>query len=153
MKSRNIAGICMLFIVCAHVAKAQEPISVNQQPADKPFIFFQFPERVLFPYEELQKLFSYTINTSIDVSLEGGILLRGQLINKIQRSQDVISVTIKLSEYKGALFSLTFIHQPNQPTIISGRIIHPQSGDVLVLSKENNQYYLTKKLQQFFMTE
>ena len=79
--------------------------------------------------------------------------IRGVLTEKVQRSPGITSINIKLSNYPGALFNITMNTESGSAGKINGRIIHPQSGDVLILTEENSTYYLKKQLQKFFMTE
>ena len=75
------------------------------------------------------------------------------LTEKVQRSPGITSINIKLSNYPGALFNITLNTESGYTSKMNGRIIHPQSGDVLILTEENSTYYLKKQLQKFFMTE
>ncbi|MFM9907944.1 MAG: hypothetical protein ACKVOW_01275 [Chitinophagaceae bacterium] len=153
MKNRYLAGILGIFILSGITGIAQDAFPVKQQVPDKPFIFSQLPERIKCTMEELQELFHSSIGSSMLIQLEGGIHLKGVLTEKIIRSVAITSINIKLTDYPGALFSISLIQQPGQSLLFNGRIVHPQSGDVFVLAKENNQYFLQKKLQKFFMTE
>lgn len=153
MKNRISAVLLCFFIVSAVVTNAQDTPPVKQQTPDKPLLFSQFPERLHCTYEELEQLIGASKTSPVSFRITDNIILRGTLTEKIQRSASVTSVTIKLPEYSGALFSLSLINQPGQSPIFNGRIVHPQSGDVLVLTRENNQYYFQKKAQHFFMTE
>lgn len=153
MKNRYLSGLLGVCIISVVAAKAQEPVPVKQQTPDKPFIFSQLPERSICTPAELQELFRSNSSTSIAIHLSGGKLLRGVISEKIERSPGVTSINIKLSDYPGALFNLSQNAQPGQSPVIKGRIIHPQAGDVLVLTQEKDQYLLQKKAQKFFMTE
>ena len=153
MKNRYLSGLLGVCIISAVATKAQEPVHVKQQTPDKPYIFSQLPDRSICGPAELQELFRSNSSTSISIHLSGGKLLRGVITEKIERSPGITSINIKLSDYPGALFNLSSYTQPGQSPVIKGRIIHPQAGDVLVLSLENDQYLLQKKAQKFFMTE
>lgn len=153
MKSRYLAVFLGVFIVSAVAAKAQESLSVKQQLPDKPFIFTQLPERSICITEELQALFRASLSASVNIHLTGSSILRGEVTSKIQRSTGITSINIKLSDYPGALFNISLNEQPGHLPEMNGRIVHPQAGDILVLIRENNQYYLQKKLQKFFMIE
>ena len=153
MKNRYLFGLLGVCIISAVASRAQESVPVKQQTPDKPFIFSQLPERSICATAELQELFRNATSASIVIHLSGDKLLRGMITEKIERSPGITSINIKLSNYPGALFNLSSNTQPGQSPIIKGRIIHPQAGDVLVLSLENDQYLLQKRAQKFFMTE
>ncbi len=153
MKNCYLSGLLGVCIISAVATKAQEPVPVKQQTPDKPYIFSQLPERSICATAELQELFRSASSSAIVIHLTGDKLLRGVITENIQRSPGITSINIKLSDYPGALFNLSMNAQPGQSPLIKGRIIHPQAGDVLVLTLENDQYYLQKKVQKFFMTE
>ena len=153
MKNRYTAGFLGLFLVCCIETKAQEPIPVKQHITDKPFLFSQLPDRSDCITEELIQLFKAEPSSGIIIHLPGNLILRGVLTEKVQRSPGITSINIKLSNYPGALFNITMNTESGSAGKINGRIIHPQSGDVLILTEENSTYYLKKQLQKFFMTE
>jgi len=153
MKNRYTAGFLGLYLVCSIVTKAQEPIPVKQHIADKPFLFSQLPERSDCITKELIQLFRAELFSGIVIHLPGNHELRGVITEKVQRSSGITSINIKLSNYPGALFNISLNTGSGLTSKINGRIIHPQSGDVLILTEENSTYYLKKKLQKFFMTE
>ncbi len=153
MKNRYTAGFLGLLLVCCIVTKAQEPIPVKQHISDKPFLFTQLPDRSDCITEELIQLFRTEPSSGIVIHLSGNLVLRGVISEKVQRSPAITSINIKLSNYPGALFNITLNTESKSTTKITGRIIHPQSGDVLILTEDNSTYYLKKQLQKFFMTE
>ena len=77
----------------------------------------------------------------------------GEVIARVQRTENLQSINIRSTNYPGALFNISIITQADNSKKISGRIIHPQSGDVLILTEENNRYFLRKQSVKFFMTE
>ena len=153
MKNRYLAGFLGLFIISAVATFGQEPIPVKQQIPDKPLIFSQLPERSFCNADELVQLFRIPVSSSIIIHLNGNLPLRGVITENIQRSPGTTSINIRLSDYAGALFNISLIEKPGYLPMLNGRIVHPQSGDVLVLTQENNQYILQRKAQKFFMTE
>ena len=153
MKNRYTAGFLGLFLVCSIVTKAQEPIPVKQHITNKPFHFFQFPDRSDCITDELLQLFRAAPSSGIVIHLPGNLVLRGVITEKVQRSPGITSINIKLSNYPGALFNISLNTESGSTSNINGRIVHPQSGDLLVLTKDNSTYYLKKQLQKFFMTE
>jgi len=153
MKNRYTAGFLGLFLVCCIVTNAQEPIPVKQHITDKPFLFSQLPDRSDCITEELIQLFQAAPSSSIAIHLPGNLVLRGVITEKLQRSPGITSINIKLSNYPGALFNISLNTETGSTAKIKGRIIHPQSGDVLILTEDHSTYYLKKQLQKFFMTE
>lgn len=150
MKNRYLAGFIGVLCSCFSVVYGQGPVPVKQQIPDKPFLFSQFPEKTYCSSQDLLRLFKLEAASNTTIQLTGAQALRATVIEKIERNASVTSINVRLTEYKDALFNLTYNSQTNK---INGRVIHPQSGDVLVLTEEGGRYYLKKELQKFFMTE
>jgi hypothetical protein len=153
MKNRYKAGFFGLCVLLSFTANSQEAIAVKQHIPDKPFIFSQFPQRSDCITNELFALFKSVAPSKISLTLPGGRKLNGTISEKVLRNPAVTSINIKLDEYPGALFSLSLIEEPGRPQKLVGRIIHPQSGDLLELVQENQSFYFEKKIQKYFMTE
>lgn len=152
MKNLYATGFLVVCLLASSVAAAQEPPFVKQQIPDKPLLFSALPEKFECSLPELEKLSNS--RTSSDISLRfGKVSFTGEVVARVQRSANVESINIRLTNFPGALFNLSITTQADNSKKISGRIIHPQSGDVLVLTEENNRYYLHKQPQKFFMTE
>ena len=153
MKNLCLLGFLGLFILSSKTVSAQEPIPVKQVITDKPLLFSKFPERTICNKPELEQLLLTAISDNINLTFGNNLSLKGVLIEKIRRANHVYSVNIKLNDYPGALLNLSFVMNEFDITGIKGRIIHPQYGDVLVLTEENQQYYFIKQNQKYFMTE
>lgn len=153
MKNRFTAGFLLVCMLYTPRLFAQDPIPVKQQVPDKPLIFSQIPEQSICSIQSWEQLSSWTVGSSIQLALTDKAVFSGTLTEKIQRSAGIQSLNIKLSNYPGTLVNLTLMSEPNQPLKISGRIVNPRSGDVLLLVYENNKYVLKKQQQQFFMAE
>jgi nucleoid-associated protein YejK len=78
------------------------------------------------------------------------------LFSQLPDQSDCISeelIISKLTNYSGASFNISLNTESGLINKISGRIIHPQFADVLILTEVHSPYYLKKQLQKFFMTE
>jgi hypothetical protein len=51
----------------------------------------------------------------------------------------------------GALCTVSVITENDNSQKLIGRIINPQSDEVLVLTEENNRYYWMKKPKAYFL--
>jgi len=153
MKNRYTAVFLGLFLIGILDISAQAPLPVKQFIPDKPFLFVQLPERSDCITEELLQLFRAEPSNNIIIHLSGGFQLEGTITEKIQRGTGITSINIKLSNYPGALFTISLNTESGQSKKLIGRIIHPNSGDLLLLVEENRNYYMKKQLQKFFMTE
>lgn len=153
MKNRFTAGFLLVCMLQTSSLFAQDPIPVKQQLPNKPLIFTQIPERSVCNIQSWEQLQSWSVGKAIELSLTDKAIFTGTVTEKVQRAANIQSLNIKLSNYPGTLLNLTLVSEPNQPVKISGRIINPNSGDVLLLLYEDNKYVLQKQQQQFFMTE
>jgi hypothetical protein len=152
MKTICIAGLLVVCLFTTSAVNAQLPVSVKQQPADKPLQFSHLPEKFECGLSELQRAASFRTTENITFRF-GKLTFTGQVVDKIQRSANVMSMNIRSTNFAGALFNISIITQPDNTQKISGRIVNPHSGDVLILTEENNRYYLQKQSQKLFMTE
>lgn len=150
MKNFYAAGLLVVCLVLTHIATAQ--VTLKQHIPDKPLQFSQLPEKFECNLEALNKVSAS--RTSEEISLQlGKLTFTGQVAERVQKSPGVESINIRSTNFPGALFNISIHNQPDHTQKITGRIINPQSGDVLVLVEENNRYYLQKVPQKFFMTE
>lgn len=152
MKNLYATGILVVCLFASTVTTAQDPSIVKQQIPDKPLLFAALPEKFECNLPELEKASNSRTSEKINLQF-GKVLFNGEVIDRVQRSNNVESINIRLSNYPGALFNISITTQDDNSKKMSGRIIHPQSGDVLILTVENNKYFLRKQPQKFFMTE
>jgi hypothetical protein len=142
-------------VVCLYISTnviAQDPTIVKQHVPDKPLMFAALPEKFECTLPELEKASGFRTDDKITLQF-GKFVFTGKVIARVQRSENVQSINIRSTNYPGALFNISITTQADNSRHISGRIIHPQSGDVLILTEENNRYFLRKQPQKFFMTE
>ena len=149
MKNLYAVRLAALFLFVTTTVYSQKPVSV--QP-DKPLVFSQFPDKSECNITSLKNVFSSRSNDNISIEL-GKFVFTGQIIEKVQQSPQVLSMNIRSSNLSGAIFSISIITLPDNTQHFTGRIINPQAGDVLVLTEENNRYFLQKKSLKFFMTD
>ncbi|HRE52184.1 MAG TPA: hypothetical protein PK339_12225 [Flavitalea sp.] len=143
--------LCLL--PCAVAWAQQTRLPLHQKKTDKPLLFAALPERFECDAAEISALFSREINERFSTSLSDRLLLEGLVIDKMLDNRGVLSVNIRLQNYDNALFNLTLRLQANNTASIQGRILHPRYGDALMLTKENNTFYLYKRDQRLVMPE
>lgn len=152
MKNLYATGLLVVCLYLSTIAKAQDATLVKQQIPDKPLLFAALPEKFECTLPELEK--ASASRTTDKISLQfGKFVFTGEVVARVQRSANVQSINIRSTNYPGALFNMSITTEADNSRHISGRIIHPQSGDVLILTEENNRYFLRKQPQKFFMTE
>ena len=152
MKTIYVAGLLVVCLFITAAVKAQTPIPVKQQLPDKPLQFSNLPDKFECGLSELQRAASFRTTENITFRF-GKLAFSGQVVEKVQRSAEVTSINIRSSNFAGALFNISIITLPDNTQKITGRIVNPQSGDILILTEEDNHYYLQKQPQKFFMTE
>jgi hypothetical protein len=152
MKNLYATGLLVVCLYFSTSTKAQDATLVKQHIPDKPLLFAALPEKFECTLPELEK--ASASRTTDKVSLQfGKFIFTGEVIARVQQSEHVQSINIRSTNYPGALFNISITTADDNSKHISGRVIHPQSGDVLVLTEENNRYFLRKQPQKFFMTE
>lgn len=151
MKNLCAAGLLVVCIFAFQSISAQlQP--VTQKPVQKAFTLAQLPEKLECNSSLLQKLSAIRKSENISLPL-GNFEFAGQVTDKVQRSAGVVSMNIRSTNFPGALFTLSVITEADNTQKLVGRIINPQSDEVLILTEENNKYFLVKQARNLFMTE
>ncbi len=145
-------GIIVQFLLLTS-ASAQEPIAVKQHLVDKPALFIKAPERTACDQARLHKVFRASINDTVRIQFSPEYTFTGRVVEKLQKTPELLSMNLRSIDQPGALLNLSLLTCPDKGHQIRGRIIHPQSGDVLQLTAENDQYFLVKHPQKFFLAE
>lgn len=153
MKNRFSAGSLLVCLLLPLSLWAQEPFPVKQHIPDKPLLFSQLPEQSICSFTAWEQMLQWSVGNTVELLLTEKAFFKGMVTEKIHRSSTTLSLNIKLSNYPETLFNITLISLPNQDLKVTGRIVNPNSGDVLLLLNENNKYVLKKQQQKFFMTE
>jgi hypothetical protein len=153
MKNLYVTGFLAACVLASHTSTAQEPIAVRQTLLNKPLVFSRLPERSACNSAELQKVFYNKKTDSISLKLSAQLTFEGEVIEKVQHTPGSLSINVRSVNYPGSILNITFTSRPGKSPKITGRIFNPQSGDVLLLTEEKDQYFLLKQPQQFFMTE
>jgi lipoprotein-anchoring transpeptidase ErfK/SrfK len=153
MKNRYLAGLIVLLSCSFTAGYSQQPVPVKQQIPDKPPIFVQFPGESDIQITDLRQIIRAATSSTVILPLSSGNYLKGTITEKIQRSPNLVSVNVQLVNYPGALMTISLLTREDRTEKISGRVVHPQAGDVLLLVQDGARYYFEKKQQKYFMTE
>ncbi|MBC7848826.1 MAG: hypothetical protein H7Y31_03780, partial [Chitinophagaceae bacterium] len=146
------AGFIGLILHTSFPALSQPPIPVKQFAADKPFIFTRFSSKTSCSLTDLAAIFQKVVDDSIAITIAGTYTLHGLIVEKLDRGE-ATSINVRLTDFPRAIFNLSMQHDPSGLETITGRVVDPGSGDVLILSRINNSYFFIKELQKHFMTE
>jgi hypothetical protein len=132
---------------------AQEPAAIAGKKEDKPLLFSSVPDEFEVDQTLLQKIFSADLNSPITLQLSSQFSIQGKVVDKNHHNPGTVTVNLRLSNYQNAIFNVTMRLLADNSTSIQGRILHPKYGDVLVLFKEKDRYYIRKSSQRLYMPE
>ena len=144
--------MCIAVLLYTTTVRSQVTPPINQQVAEKPLLFSSLPQKSECNLEEVDRLFMAEPSQKLQLNLNSYLQLEGVVVEKVQRSPEVLSVNFTVANYSGALFNISRIIQ-NGTIRYSGRIINKENGDVLMMVKEKEKYYFTKMSQRLTMVE
>lgn len=152
MKNLNAVG---LLVACIF---AFQSISAQQEPVNpkttllKARTLAQLPSKLECNTPALKNLVTQRISDKVALSL-GNFEFAGELVENVRPSAGVQSMNIRSTSMPGALCTVSVITQNDNSQKLIGRIINPQSDEVLVLTEENNRYYWVKKPKAHFLVD
>lgn len=145
--------MCFLLAIYGSLATlAQEPPSKANQ-IKKSSLFDQLPQKTACDKTELEKIRHQKKSQSISIKLSDALTLTGEILESLTTSAGVQNINVRLSNYGNALLHLSVRQGADKTNKITGRIIHPNHSDVLVISEENGHYFITKHKLEHFMVE
>lgn len=151
MKNLCIIGLMLPCLFAGLSTNAQQPARRIPDIA-KQALFTPLPKRFECNTPALKKLTNSRVAEIISLQLDA-VKFDGEVVEKIQRSPGVTSMNIRLSNYPGSLFTISVITEADNSQKLVGRIVNPNSDEILVLTEENNRYFFVKEPRRFLMTE
>lgn len=145
--------ILSLILLAAIDLIAQQAPALTKDQSDRPFMFSKLAQRYECKGADLQKIFSYKISDKVSFPIGDNQLLTGEVVDRVVHPNGVISINIRSINFPGAFVSISRYKAADGPEKINGQIINPKSGDVLLITEENNKYIIRKELQRLFMAE
>ena len=150
MNYLKFSGPGLLLLICCATGFAQEKAIPNVPDYKKPALFVSFPDKIPVDVNELRSLFSTdaargndAVLSFADKKLPG---FNGKIVSMSSKYNNSIrSVVIRSTHFNGATLTLSSSTTTDGAARYTGRIISFQHGDLFVLQKENEQYYLIKK--------
>jgi len=144
------SGLSLLFLLFTVAAFAQSKDPINKPDQNKPSLFAGFPDKIPVDINELKTVFSNAAakgnNAALkfaDNKLPG---FSGKIVSTASKYNNSIqSVVIRSTQFNGATLTLSSSTTTDGAASYTGRIISFQHGDLYVLQKENDKYYLIKK--------
>jgi hypothetical protein len=151
MKNLCAAGLLVVCVVAFQSINAQQP-AIAKPGVAKTLSLTQLPQKLECTFPALQKFAAFRKSETVSLPV-GDFQFTGQVVDKVQHAPGVVSMNIRSSNIPGAIFTVSVITEANNTQKLVGRIINPQSDEVLVLTEENNRYFLVKQPRSLFMTE
>lgn len=150
MNYLKLPGPGLLFLLCCASGFAQNRATIHEPDTNKPALFAGFPDKIPVTIDELKTLFSNdaargtaAVVSFADKKLPG---FNGKVVSVSSKYNNSIrSVVIRSTHFNGATLTLSSSTTTDGAASYTGRIISFQHGDLFVLQKENDQYYLIKK--------
>lgn len=152
MKYPYAAGLVLILLFTVQSLSAQTEPPLNQHAPEKPKLFGSLPEKIEFSETDLRGVFSSSISDKINLKINPSFIVDGFVTEKVQKNKNLISINCVLPQYQNALFNISMINT-NGVVRFTGRIVSPNHGDILLLKKENEKYFLVKQAQKFTMVE
>lgn len=134
-----LSGICLLF-----------SISLTAQKTDK-VSEFPFSNKTEVSSQILESLIQSRGIISID--LAPGLRLEGNIENRSNHGDTVISILVKLENRKGGTLNLTRFKDANGHFSYSGILLKLHDAEGLVLIEKDQHYYFVETQQRFLVSE
>lgn len=134
-------------------ASAQEAIAVRQFIPDKPLLFSKVPQQSICNKAALEASFDAKAGDTLSIALSPQLTFKGIITEKVQRSPVLLSMNLRALDGSGAFLNITRLSLPDKAPQLKARLMHPDKGDVLLLTKQNDQYLLVKRPQKFLMAD
>jgi hypothetical protein len=134
-----LSGLCLFFSL---TLMAQKKDSV----ADLPYV-----NKTEVSEQVLESLFQFKDKISID--LAPGFRLEGNIQNKLNHGNAVISLLIKVENRPGLMLSITRYKDSNGHLFYSGNLLKLHETDGWVLVEKDQHYYFIETQQRFLVSE
>ena len=158
MNFLKLSGPGLLFLMCCATGFAQNRATIYEPDYNKPALFSNFPDKIPVTIDELKNLFSNdsakgkdAVISFADRKLPG---FNGKLVSRASKYNNSIrSIVIRSINFNGATLTLSSSTTTDGAARYTGRIISFRHGDLFVLEKENDQYFLVKKKFEELISE
>ena len=108
-------------------------------------LFNAVPDSVIWSEQEIGKLFELTAGSNVDLAVNERFHLKGIIKSSVQKYENLKSLIIESSNFKGAMISLARRIEDDNSIVYVGRILSSKHDDGFELRKnDTGQYYLRK---------
>lgn len=132
--------------------KDNNALAPREQLTEKPRVFSRLPEKFTVGRPGLDKIFTAT-SKRLSSASNPEFPFEGEIVERVQKNPNVVSINIRLTNYDGALLNISRIINSDLSVSYVGRAVNRNSGDVLLLKHENGNFYFTKEKQSLSMVE
>jgi hypothetical protein len=149
MKNLRSLGLVAAIFFAVQTLSAQQPVT---KPVTGKPVFSKLPTKIECAATTLKTIPQANLREKISFQF-GDIQFAGEVVDKVQRAPQVLNMNIRLTNYPGALFTLSVVTDDNKKQRLVGRIVDPAADEVLVLTEENNRYFFVKEPKEFLITD
>jgi hypothetical protein len=142
---RSLVGFCLLCFVAIQ--------SPAQQSRTKNELFPEMRSRTICNTAILDKVFDAREKSNITIFISDQLTIAGEVLDKTQVNQSVQTVSIRCSNFHGAVMSISRSRMPDNSFRYNGGIINREFADVLMLKYENGQYFFKKDQLAYVMVD
>jgi hypothetical protein len=108
-------------------------------------LFGSIPDSMQLSEKEISQLFTLNAGSPISIKVSDQFQLKGILKSSIQKYDNLKSLIIESTNYKGAILSLSRRTEDDNSIVYLGRILSSNHDDGFELRiNESGQYYLRK---------
>jgi hypothetical protein len=132
---------------------AQSKLPLRQELPNKSPLFSKLPQKVAASKLHIDRLFSIADSGHIKIPLSDNNFFEGVVLEKVRKNQNVVSMNVKITNYEGAMLTVSKIVNDDQTVNYVGRIVSIKHGDVYMLTFEDNKFYFTKSMQSTMLVE
>ena len=135
---KSLVQTVLLFVLLGMYCPAKA------QTQQAPHLFDAFSNSITCNNTELERIFSFQQGASVQLAFSPNFIFKGNVNSNQQKFSNLQSVTIRSSNFDGALLSISRrLNDDNSITYV-GRILNPDYADGYELLKQGSNYILNK---------
>ena len=138
MKTLTLKALLLLCILTTATVQAQNTVA-------KPKLFSSFPDKINCTQQELNKVFSASVDQNLGLNFSDNFSFNGTVTSNVVKYSNLQTVIIRSAAFDGAILVLSRIANADNSIDYAGRIINTKYFDGYELKKDaTNNYQLIK---------
>lgn len=113
----------------------------------RPKLFALLADKVNFPKNQLDKVFTTTEGALIQLTLSDNVVFKGTVMASIKRYSNLHSTLIKLDNFDGTVFGISKRVNDDNSISYIGRIVNQKYEDGYELTADASGNYFIKKIK------